>query len=52
MLTAMAFAISFTTDNVALDYMFKIGRYETRHKFIGHVNIAHAYVAPIAFANR
>ena len=52
MLTAMAFAISFTTDNVALDYMFKIGWYETRHQFIGHVNIAHAYVAPIAFANR
>ena len=48
----MAFAIRFTTDNRALDYMVKVGPSETCDKYVGHLKIAHSYVGSIAFANR
>ena len=52
LVTPIACATRFTSDNVALNYLFKIGAYEQCKKYIGHVNIAHSRVEPIAFANR
>ena len=52
LVTAKAYAIRFTTDDVALNYLPKFGPYEKRSKTTGRINIARSYVGPIAFANR
>ena len=50
--TPMACAIRFTTDNVALIFLFKTGPRENCKKHMRQINIAHSCVGAIAFANR
>ena len=52
LVTAKAYAIRFTTDDVALNYLPNFGPYENGIKTAGRINIARSYVGPMAFANR